>query len=64
MKATCPKSKSHKRFITTAHVMEEWTVDENGKWIKSNETLQVDHGPDANNLWSCANCGADATVKP
>jgi len=62
MKARCPKDPSHKRFITTAHVMEEWRVDSEGNWIETICCLQTDHGPDPDNTWTCAICGAEAEV--
>jgi len=63
MKATCTKNRRHKKFHTSAHVMEEWLVDQEGNWIETVETLQTDHGPDADNTWTCAICGADAKVE-
>ena len=33
MKATCPNDPNHNRFLTTAHVMEEWKVDSEGNFI-------------------------------
>ena len=61
-RVTCPSDPSHKRFSTSAHVMEEWEVDEYGEYVKTIESLQVDHGPDPDNLWTCLECGADAAV--
>lgn len=60
--ATCPKDPTHKRFETTAHVMQEWVVDEHGSFISVARDLQTDHGPDPDNIWNCATCGAEATV--
>jgi hypothetical protein len=62
MRARCPKDSRHLRFLTTAHVMEEWKVDEHGNFLEKTETLQVDHGPDLGNLWTCAECGEEAIV--
>jgi hypothetical protein len=64
MKATCPKDPTHKEFITTAHVMEDWKVDEHGNFIEQLEVIQTDHGPDPDNNWTCAICGAEAEVTP
>ena len=51
------------RFITTAHVMQEWMVDENGNFIDVvDESVQVTHEPDDDNLWKCAECGAEAII--
>lgn len=62
MKATCPNNPNHKRFGTTAHVMELWEVDEEGAFIRTIESLQTDHGPDPDNIWECLECGAQAKV--
>lgn len=62
MKAVCPTDPSHNRFTTTAHVMEEWEVDEEGDWVRTISTLQVTHGPDVDNVWTCVSCGAEADV--
>ena len=65
MQATCPKNpKNHRTFITTAHVMQEWKVDENGNFLKVTcESLEVTSRPDIENLWHCATCGAEAKVR-
>ncbi len=62
LKATCPVNPDHKTFVTTAHVMEEWKVDEHGEFIEVTMTLQVDVGPDPDNIWCCSECGAQAMV--
>jgi hypothetical protein len=63
MKATCPKDKSHKRFITVVHVTEDWVVDEDGDFIAVHEgSGEVVHKPDPENTWTCAECGAQAEV--
>lgn len=64
MKAICPKNPNHKKFITTAHVMEEWVVDSKGNWVETRQSLQVDHGPNPDNEWNCAVCGEKAEVTP
>lgn len=63
MKARCPRDPSHKEFYTVAHVMEDWRVDQDGAFIESIGCLEVEHGPDPGNTWTCAVCGADATVE-
>jgi hypothetical protein len=60
--AVCPTDPEHKEFITTAHVMEDWVVDEHGSWLSTMESIQTDHGPDPDNTWYCRTCGADAIV--
>ena len=62
MKARCPNDPSHNKFVTTAHVMEEWCVDAEGHWLGTIRCLQVDHEPDPDNTWTCAECDAMAKV--
>jgi len=62
MKAICLNSFEHREFITTAHVMQDWTVDENGNFIEVRQTLETTSKPDADNLWTCAICGRTAKV--
>lgn len=61
--ARCPKKCKSKQFVTTAHVMEEWKVDEHGEYIKRIKCLEVSSDPDPGNYWSCAECGAEAIVE-
>ena len=57
MKAICPVSPEHNRFLTTAHVMQEWVVDESGYFVDvSVECLEFSHGPDSDNVWQCYDC--------
>jgi len=63
MRAICPKNPEHKLFTTTAHVMEEWLVDEHGNFVEARESLQTDHGPDPDNNWTCDVCGTQARVE-
>lgn len=66
MKAVCPKNPKHKKFVTTAHVMQEWVVDEHGEFIKvarNGECLEVVADPDPGNDWTCYVCGAEAKVR-
>jgi hypothetical protein len=60
--AVCPTDPTHRRFLTVAHVMEEWEVDEKGNFIQTTQSLQTDHGPDPDNIWGCVTCGAEAKV--
>ena len=63
MKAVCPKNPDHKKFIVTAHVTQEWEVDETGDFLKcTNECESVMHSPDEHDIWGCSECGADAIV--
>lgn len=63
IKAICPTSPEHKRFKTTAHVMEEWVVDERGNFIDLIAALETVHGPDMGNTWTCTECGSYAKVE-
>ena len=57
MKATCPNNPEHRRFITTAHVSQEWLVDETGDFIEELVScLDITHRPDSGNEWVCADC--------
>lgn len=63
MKAVCPTDPMHSRFFTTAHVMEEWLVDEHGNFIEVvTESMEVVHGANPGNIWQCQDCGAEAKV--
>lgn len=63
MKAICPQDPSHKTFITTAHVQQEWEVDSEGEFIEVvTECLDTTHRPDAGNIWSCTKCHSEAIV--
>lgn len=64
MKAVCPKDPYHKRFITVAHVSEDWEVDESGQFLRSKGVVEVVHKPRHENSWTCAVCGEEAKVEP
>jgi len=56
----CPKCGA-KSFCVTAHVVQEWVVDEYGDFISSNDDcVEVTHFPDDNDIWDCNNCGYSA----
>ncbi len=65
MKAVCPKDRKHKRFITVAHVTEDWVVDEHGDFIDVHEASEIEvvRNPHPDNIWTCAVCGAQAKVE-
>lgn len=49
------------RFAVTAHVAQDWEVDQNGEFIAAiNSCSEVDHKPDDNDIWQCRDCGYDA----
>lgn len=61
-KHICPEC-GNKTFYTVAHVMQEWVVDENGNFVEvADECMEVTHGPDDGNFWSCTECGAYAII--
>jgi hypothetical protein len=63
MKAVCPNDTNHKEFITVAHVMQDWKVDENGEWLETiDPSVQTSHNPNSDNIWTCAVCGVEAKV--
>jgi hypothetical protein len=66
MKATCPKDPTHKRFITVAHVTEDWVVDETGDFLEVFDTggdTEVVCPPQPDNHWTCKECGHEAKVE-
>lgn len=64
MLAICPKNKEHKRFITVAHVSQDWEVDEKGNWLKTvDESVETVASPHPENTWTCAVCGAEVKVE-
>lgn len=65
MYAQCPKDKSHSRFRTSAHVSQDWEVDNDGGWVNTIvECLEVTHDPHPDNLWLCLQCGERADILP
>lgn len=63
MKATCPKNPKHKKFVTTAHEVHDWVVDESGDFIKDLGCTEVAHKPDSGNYWTCDICGSEAKIE-
>ena len=61
--AICPNNPEHKRFTTTAHITQSWVVDEEGRFIDADSDLEVTHGPDKDNIWTCYECGEEAIVR-
>lgn len=63
MKAICPTSENHKEFYTTAHVVQNWKVNETGEFLEVKEDcIEVASPPDKDNVWVCAICGKEAKV--
>jgi hypothetical protein len=64
MKAVCPNSPEHKRFVTVAHVMQDWLVDEDGDFIAVRDPdVDTSFRPNPGNIWTCDACGAEADVR-
>ncbi len=65
LKAVCPKNPDHKRFGVTAHVTQDWIVDEDGFFEECTcDCTEVTHEPNEEDIWTCAECGAEAIFKP
>lgn len=59
----CPKCGAMS-FYVTAHVTQDWVVDENGDWIRTeDDCIEVTHFPNDDDVWDCANCGFSAAGK-
>ena len=55
----CP-SCGGKRFCVTAHVTQDWLVDENGFFDRVIcDCIDVTHKPDDDDIWECYECGHD-----
>lgn len=58
---SCPNNNTHKHFITTTLVCQDWLVDSSGNFIEvAEDCTEVFKGPDTGNEWACADCGAEA----
>ena len=56
----CPKC-GGQEFCVTAHVTQDWIVDENGTFQRTvAECVEVLHQPDNDDVWTCNKCGFDA----
>lgn len=56
----CPNNPNHKTFVTTAHEVHEWVVDEAGNFISDRGCIEVAHSPNKSNIWTCSECGVEA----
>lgn len=63
LKAVCPNNERHQRFITVAHVAEDWEVDPAGNWVCTVGCTETVARPDPGNTWTCKACGAEAVFK-
>lgn len=58
----CPNC-GGKEFITTAHVAQDWKVDENGNFIELvQDATDIIAEPNDDNIWTCASCGSEAVI--
>lgn len=62
-KAYCPDNPDHDRFIATAHVVEDWIVDREGNWMDTNACTDTLRSPSTEDVWTCAECYAEAVFK-
>lgn len=61
-KMVCPNG-CNARFIATAHVTQDWYVDEHGNYLDTaEECVETTHSPDFYDVWRCEKCDADATL--
>jgi len=59
----CPNSDNHKKFKTTAHIVQSWLVNEEVDYIETvEESLAVASYPDIENIYICSTCGAEADI--
>ena len=57
----CPEC-GGKRFVVTAHVTQDWVVDENEMYIQTiDDCVDIVHRPDNDDLWECFECGYSAS---
>lgn len=55
----CPKC-GGKKWIVTAHVTQDWEVNEYGEYIKTIcDCVETTHSPDENDVWCCSKCDAE-----
>lgn len=51
-------------FCATAHVTQDWELDETGTFQKClNDCVEVTHFPDTEDIWDCKNVGIAAQGK-
>ena len=62
MTACCPTDAAHKRFVTVAHVSQDWVVDERGNFLDSVGGGETVAAPQPENTLTCQECGAQAEI--
>lgn len=63
MRAICPNNSDHKLFVTTAHEVHDWEVDENGNFVEDLGCVDISHRPEPGNIWTCKICNTEAKVE-
>ena len=59
-KYKCPNCGSE-RFSASAHVVQDWEIDGDGKFVREIEScVEITHFPDKDDLWDCIKCGHSA----
>lgn len=56
----CPNHCDGAQFYATAHVVQDWKVSATGTFLEEVGTSEVTHSPDADDVWQCSECGAEA----
>lgn len=63
MRKRCPRC-GGEEFIVSAHVVQEWLVDECGLCLKViDDCVAITHEADDTDIWQCKKCGIDAPGK-
>lgn len=56
----CPKC-GCETFYVSAHVVQDWKVNNDGDFLEViDDCAMVDHFPDDEDMWECANCSYNA----
>ena len=62
--AYCPEGCEAGKFYFTAHVTQEWVIDQCGNFEECvSGAEEVTHGPTSSEYWSCTTCGAQAKFR-
>jgi len=63
-RARCPENRAHREFTVTVHVTQDWRVSETGEFVAEVQScVEVTHGPDPEDVWTCAECGRQAVFR-
>lgn len=62
-KMVCPNG-CDSNFSTVGHVMQEWEVNAYGEFVSViDDCIQITHGANRDNIWTCRNCGAEGIIE-